>query len=390
MIRKANNRMIRSTAPVDQATRPIGAWGLGSDENELVYDFVGLGATARVRGVRHLTAQQLISIPAELLRERPVVLSEPGVVVLLLKLGCTLDRDIILEAVAALESELRLDTSSLWSDVVGRKSVVRYECMLLKAALRNENMLPGDPIGSLGSWSGGSPPRIQTEEDDYDSDPDDGPESSTIGIPGYTADEKLTTHLRFGVGDRVEANISTALGRTYFSPGHIVECFELVEPDNSMPDAMIGKFSAYTIHLDIGKRVCAPRDHDRFVRKREQPPSAVELHIETMTHGTVSRANDTATPPQTPWHAPLRFALGRKVVANGQFGTITQQWYREAHYPPNVWCAYQILLANGNLVCAPYDEDTFVRAQAAECAFLRVQAINFVTNDNNLALSLLH
>ena len=153
--------MIRSTAPVDQATRPIGAWGLGSDENDLVYDFVGLGATARLRGVRHLTAQQLISIPAELLRERPVVLSEPGVVVLLLKLGCTLDRDIILEAVAALESELRLDTSSRWSDVEGRKSVVRYECMLLKAALRNENMLPGDPIGSLGSLSGGSPSRIQ-------------------------------------------------------------------------------------------------------------------------------------------------------------------------------------------------------------------------------------
>ena len=265
MIRKANNRMIRSTALVDQATRPIGAWGLGSDENELVYDFVGLGATARVRGVRHLTAQQLISIPAELLRERPVVLSEPGVVVLLLKLGCTLDRDIILEAVAALESELRLDTSSLWSDVVGRKSVVRYECMLLKAALRNENMLPGDPIGSLGSWSGGSPPRIQTEEDDYDSDPDDGPESSTIGMRG-TQRTKSSPHLRFGVGDRVEANISTALGRTYFSPGHVVECFKLVEPDDPMPDAMIGKFSAYTIDLYIGMQYSHPETMiDSFV-----------------------------------------------------------------------------------------------------------------------------
>eukprot|EP01043_Picozoa_sp_COSAG02_P010383 COSAG02_NODE_364_length_23758_cov_17.250011_6_plen_427_part_00 len=368
------NRVIRKSSDHKDDSEAPSPWGLGSDENNLAYDLVGFGTMDRVRGVRRLTRQQKISIPAELLRERPNALRDPGAVVLLIKLGCTLDHDTILEAIEALESELRLDTLlSRWSDVAGRKSVVRYERLLLKTALQNGNMLPGDPIGSLGSRTGGSPSRIQAEEDDYDSDPDDGPESCTIDVEGYSADEKLTTHLRFMVGDRVEAKISTPLGRTYYSPGCVAECFKLIEPDDNfpMPEAMIGRYSAYTINLDIGLRVFAPRDHDRSVRKLDRLPSAAELRFETMTHGTLSRVNDPATPPHTPWHAPLRFGVGRKVVANGQRGTITQHWYRDAHYPPNVWCAYQILLANGDLVCAPYDDDAFVRAQAAECAFLR-------------------
>ena len=100
-----------------------------------------------------------MSLTAELQAERPAALNEPGVVVLLIKLGCTLDQDTIRAAVTALDAELISDAnSSGWSDVEGRKAVVRHEILLLEAALKSGNKLPGDPIGARGITTGGTRP----------------------------------------------------------------------------------------------------------------------------------------------------------------------------------------------------------------------------------------
>ena len=69
----------------------MGAWGLGSDENDPTYDSVGFGIFERLQGVA-LTEEGKVSLTAELQAERPAALNEPGVVVLLIKLGCALDQ----------------------------------------------------------------------------------------------------------------------------------------------------------------------------------------------------------------------------------------------------------------------------------------------------------
>jgi hypothetical protein len=343
-----------ATAWAESRGPPMGAWGLGSDENDTTYDSVGFGIFERLQGVA-LTEEGKVSLTAELQAERPAALNEPGVVVLLIKLGCTLDQDTIRAAVTALDAELISDAnSSGWSDVEGRKAVVRHEILLLEAALKSGNKLPGDPIGARGITTGGTQPdahlkhtREDESSDDSDSDPDDGPESDNSGEYGYSAEEKLTTHLRFRVGDRVEAKRQSPLGPVWFSTGRVTACFQLIEQGDAFGDTMIGRFSAYAIELDCDdSKVWAPRDHDRYVRKgSSEKPAPAALREEAMSLGyDVSDMDDVEVPPHTPWYAPLRFTVGQKVLANGQTGTITQQWYREER-------SSRRALPPGRLVC---------------------------------------
>ena len=242
----------------------MGAWGLGSDENDPTYDSVGFGIFERLQGVA-LTEEGKVSLPAELEAERPAALNEPGVVVLLIKLGCALDQDTIRGAISVLRAEhISEENSSGWSDFEGRKAVVLQEILLLEAALKNDNKLPGDPIGVLGIMTGGTRPYTAINDSGDESDPDDNEESSFAGEYGYSAEEKLTTRLRFRVGDRVEAKLQTPVGHSYFSTGCVTACFKLVQQGDAVGNTMVGRFSAYTIELDCGREVWAPRDHDRW------------------------------------------------------------------------------------------------------------------------------
>jgi hypothetical protein len=209
---------------------------------------------------------------------------------------------------------------------VERRAAERIKICLGSAAMPDPSeLLPGF-ASDASNWD------CQNDESSDDSDPDDGPESDNSGEYGYSAEEKLTTHLRFRVGDRVEAKRQSPLGPVWFSTGRVTACFQLIEQGDAFGDTMIGRFSAYAIELDCDdSKVWAPRDHDRYVRKgSSEKPAPAALREEAMSLGyDVSDMDDVEVPPHTPWYAPLRFTVGQKVLANGQTGTITQQWYRE-------------------------------------------------------------
>ena len=62
----------------------------------------------------------------------------------------------------------------------------------------------------------------------------------------------------------------------------------------------------------------------------------------------------------------LRFAVGDRVccrtsAAGWDAGRIVALWYREDHFPEDVYMPYQIKLANGMMIFAPADADEIIR-----------------------------
>ena len=88
----------------------MGVWGLGSDENDATYDAVGIDLMERVSGVSFVNPGQedprLEKLPADLRKNKPQVFDQPGVVILLLKLGCAVEVEAIQKAQSALELQL--------------------------------------------------------------------------------------------------------------------------------------------------------------------------------------------------------------------------------------------------------------------------------------------
>ena len=88
----------------------MGVWGLGSDENDATYDAVGIDLMERVSGVSFVNPGQedprLEKLPADLRKNKPQVFDQPGVVILLLKLGCAVEGEAIQKAQSALELQL--------------------------------------------------------------------------------------------------------------------------------------------------------------------------------------------------------------------------------------------------------------------------------------------
>ena len=74
--------------------------------------------------------------------------------------------------------------------------------------------------------------------------------------------------------------------------------------------------------------------------------------------------------------APLglpRFKVGDSVQCkvgmvgdNWENGRIAAVGYREAHFPPGFVAPYQVQLASGQLIYAPYDRDDIVRKRDGE------------------------
>jgi len=85
-------------------------WGLGTDENDATYDAVGFDLMERVAGVSFVNPGQedprLEKLPADLRKNKPQVFDQPGVVILLLKLGCAVEVEAIQKAQSALELQL--------------------------------------------------------------------------------------------------------------------------------------------------------------------------------------------------------------------------------------------------------------------------------------------
>lgn len=64
----------------------------------------------------------------------------------------------------------------------------------------------------------------------------------------------------------------------------------------------------------------------------------------------------------------LRFSPGDRVLCNyGEWvgGTITGLWYREDDWPRGQYAPYQVRLDNGDMICAPNDNDESIKAADA-------------------------
>lgn len=152
---------------------PMGAWGHASDENDQTYDQLGWGVEQRIAGVS-LTEEAKKALPTQLARERPECLQQAGVVVLLIKLGCTLPTTVIETALDQLALDARWfaqrqrqtsnrrdgDEGESKSERFDRevRSVITHEILLLKACVAAGGQLPASPIGVQGMLDGGTRP----------------------------------------------------------------------------------------------------------------------------------------------------------------------------------------------------------------------------------------
>ena len=134
----------------------MGAWGLGSDENDWPYDACGFGIMLRASGVT-LTAQGrsadggVVEDIADDFNGDASVFSKPGVAILLLKLGCPVPVKNLDEARKELVEEVEnyAEKSFFGSDdSEERKAIIQDEIAIIDDALNYEGVVPGPPIGA--------------------------------------------------------------------------------------------------------------------------------------------------------------------------------------------------------------------------------------------------
>ncbi|KAL3905634.1 MAG: hypothetical protein SGILL_009600 [Bacillariaceae sp.] len=125
----------------------MGAWGLGSDENDWTYDAVGLGIDERMDGIS-LSEQGRSGLVKELLEMDSNVLTNVGVVIWLLKLGCPVPMKALMATRATLVAE---KVGSMFPDKIEeRKAIVGREIQMIDSALSNNGSVLGPPIGVRG------------------------------------------------------------------------------------------------------------------------------------------------------------------------------------------------------------------------------------------------
>ena len=138
----------------------MGAWGLGSDENDWTYDAVGLDISDRLFGIqlteegRSKFVQHVLEFNSSngngdnINNAKDSVLNLPGVVVFLLKLGCTVPLKHICTAREALANENYHE--SYPSKAAERQIVVQGEIAMMDAAMDNGGIVSGPPVGVRG------------------------------------------------------------------------------------------------------------------------------------------------------------------------------------------------------------------------------------------------
>jgi len=132
----------------------MGAWGLGSDENDWTYDTVGFGILDRMSGVglteEGRAADGFVKDVVEM-SGSDNVLDNVGVAILLLKLGCPVPVTKLQSVRAKLAAE---KDGELYPDnAEERKAVVEKEIQLVDSAIENNGTVPGPPIGARGIFS---------------------------------------------------------------------------------------------------------------------------------------------------------------------------------------------------------------------------------------------
>jgi hypothetical protein len=113
----------------------MGTWGLQSDENDGVWDGLGLGIEHRMQGLAPLQldhAAMMKQVNGDYPDKIPV-----GICIWLLKMGCGLKQDILRKCLADLQRELTGETP--YGDKEDRRKVIRVEMVMVDAALANED-----------------------------------------------------------------------------------------------------------------------------------------------------------------------------------------------------------------------------------------------------------
>ena len=124
----------------------MGAWGLGSDENDPTWDAVGLGIMERAEG-GNLLPDSALKIMQSVDED---LVSDPGVAVLLLKLGCKVSEADLQSARGDLSTDLQSLRSDPTLSASPRARVIENEVAFIDSCIANGGSAPGEPPGARG------------------------------------------------------------------------------------------------------------------------------------------------------------------------------------------------------------------------------------------------
>ena len=177
-----------------------------------------------------------------------------------------------------------------------------------------------------------------------------------------------STRLRFAVGARVECYITSTSGSRAPVAEHQWQPGTVLKHWYTQPSFEAGMAAPYQVALDNGKRIYVPEDEDTYVRA-------------TAKQSPIDAQYQFPMPPEDGPYPALRFGIGQRVVCSSigpgasriwEEGTVEALFWRgdiDGRAIPAGMCApYQVLLDGYDdevLICAPYDDDTSIRASAA-------------------------
>ena len=128
----------------------MGIWGYGSDENDWTWDAIGFGIKARAMGISLSERERgPEGIVKDLKEDNDCDLSAYNVVVILLKLGCSLEMENLNAAIAKLQTFVGL-VHLAHDHRKERAKFLTEEIAMIKKAIDNGGSVPGKPIGARG------------------------------------------------------------------------------------------------------------------------------------------------------------------------------------------------------------------------------------------------
>ena len=126
----------------------MGAWGLGSDENDWTWDALGMGIQERAQGFGLADGAQrrFVDVVVDQSPMGTDVLNHTGVTILLLKKGCTIPREHLENCRRKLAAEKSEEIYP--NDTEERRRIVREEIEIIDHAIANDGYVPGQVINS--------------------------------------------------------------------------------------------------------------------------------------------------------------------------------------------------------------------------------------------------
>jgi hypothetical protein len=116
----------------------MGAWGLGSDENDWTFDAAGLGIFERMTALIHPLSLTKADEWVDELVSKYGKDFPAGLVIFFLKLGLGLPKATLEHALETLKAELTGGEATTYSDKTSRYEVIEQEIEMISDALKND------------------------------------------------------------------------------------------------------------------------------------------------------------------------------------------------------------------------------------------------------------